>query len=1158
MLRLWGEDPRSLGEMSGHAAAGRAASGQAFADDHAADATDHEPAPAGGEDGPNVARVGPRRTRTFADAELLARLLRGLVGEARIEAVTLRLPSVESAGASDAGGAMDAGGRAWTALPSAKALALAGHTDEWSDSPITLADHRVDAVAVGPERAAWVLDALLDLQDQEDADVAFSCDSSIEFFALAARFVRHLLTQQRFVPSLHQSVSGDLRGVWQPWVSDEANAAKVAALVGAMPAAARAAVDAFQHEPWPILEDCLTRITDALARRVLIVENLADAIDGRDPGVDLQVAWLGGMLADQNLVVANTLARQELVKRVRGWVSLLEERGASSAWRLLLRLNEPVDAGKPEDDPAWSISFHLQSVEKPSLVIDAADIWLLPGDSATVEGRRIDGPQELLLGELGRASRLFAKLESALEDSEPIELVLTTKQAYEFLREVRPALIEQGFGVSVPEWWDSPMARLGARLRLESDELPPIASPGSSASPAGSPQLGLGSLVRYRWEIAIGDASLSLHEFEQLASKRQPLVKVNGRWVEIRPEDVQAAIKFIRENPGGEMPLGDALRIAYGVDSRKTGIPVVGLEGSGWVAAMLNAEAAQKSLTVLEPPRSFRGTLRPYQVRGMSWMAFMETLGFGLCLADDMGLGKTIQLLALLAMERETDPTPAFTVGGSASTGTSASAGTPTPNVMASSGDSSESIDDADGASADASGLPGAAKSSNVTPTPSNPTGVGPTLLVVPTSVVGNWIHESARFCPNLRVLVHHGATRLQGDALLKAARESDMVITTYALVNRDRDQLGTVRWRRVVLDEAQYIKNPQAKQAQAVRSLESDRRIALTGTPVENRLSELWSIVDFLNPGYLGTAGSFRQRFGVAIERYRDKTRGEQLRGLVRPFILRRLKTDPAVVADLPDKLESREYCHLTTEQASLYESCVRRMLAEVDKAEGIHRRGLVLSALIRLKQICNHPSQMLKDHEQSGIANVDPNRSGKCVRLLEMLDEVLAEGDCSLIFTQFRQMGHLLEAMLVRRFERRVLFLHGGTPPKMRQQIIDQFQKNDGSTPILLLSLKAGGVGLNLTAATHVFHFDRWWNPAVENQATDRAYRIGQTRTVQVHKFVVRGTLEERIDQMIEQKIELAQNIIGDGERWLTELDTQQLRELLTLREDAVGDEV
>jgi SNF2 family DNA or RNA helicase len=292
-----------------------------------------------------------------------------------------------------------------------------------------------------------------------------------------------------------------------------------------------------------------------------------------------------------------------------------------------------------------------------------------------------------------------------------------------------------------------------------------------------------------------------------------------------------------------------------------------------------------------------------------------------------------------------------------------------------------------------------------------------------------------------------------------------------------------------------------------------------------------------------------------VPIERYRDKNRGEQLRSLIGPFVLRRLKTDPTIIADLPEKLESREYCHLTREQAELYESTVKRVLADVEKSQGMQRRGMVLSALIRLKQICNHPAQALRD--QQGTTPPDPSRSGKCVRLLEMLDEVLASGDKALIFTQFRQMGNLLSLMLRHELGRDVLFLHGGTPQKQRVAMIDQFQAETSRVPIMILSLKAGGVGLNLTAANHVFHFDRWWNPAVENQATDRAFRIGQTRTVQVHKYVVRGTLEERIDEMIEQKTELAESIVGSGERWLTELSTDDLKRILTLRQDAVDDE-
>jgi len=1002
----------------------------------------------------------------------------------------------------------------------APSVNLARTLGEASDDTLTLRAFGVHTLAFDAIDAATVIDALID-RDAPDfgtpATVAAEggsrstvlVGSSAIFFEAALRLARSLLSQQRFVPMLVQDVGGEVRGCWQPWLSDEIASQQVALLVRSMPGSVRAVVDLYEHQPWPILEDFLCRVVDAQCRITLVREDFEAAVRERDAAQDPHVAWLRGLLARANDVPGTPASRQELSRKVRHWISGLEERGASSAWRLLLRLNEPVDAGlntTDADDPEWSVTFHLQSVDRPALVIDAEDIWMLPGDSITIEGRRIDGPQELLLGELGRATRLFPRLEKALEDSEPVSLPLSTRQAYEYLREVMPVLHEQGFGVAAPDWWDSPLARLGARLRLDSESAESIVAGGAAnngAVPASSPSLGLGALVKYRWEIAIGDTTLTLNEFEKLASRKSPLVRINGRWVEIRPEDVQSAMRFIRDNPGGEMKLGEALRLAYASDLKETGIPVVGMEATGWVQAMLSAEAAADAMKIIEPPERFHGTLRPYQLRGVSWMAFLERLGFGICLADDMGLGKTIQLLALLALERQN-----------------------------------------------------AAKTGAI---------LKPTLLVVPMSVVGNWIHETRRFCPELTVLVHHGGERLAGETLVARARASDMIITTYSLANRDRETLEAIEWGRVVLDEAQYIKNPVAKQTQAVRAIKADRRVALTGTPVENRLSELWSIMDFLNPGYLGTAGGFRTRFAVAIERYRDKSRAEQLKGLVRPFVLRRLKTDPTVVADLPEKLESREYCPLTTEQANLYESCVRRMLAEVEATEGIQRRGMVLSALIKLKQICNHPSLLLKDHasvanaiENASTAPPSPIRSGKCIRLLEMLDELLAEGDQALIFTQFRQMGHLLSGMLRQHLNRDVLFLHGGTPQKMREQLVANFQKSDGTHPILLVSLKAGGVGLNLTAANHVFHFDRWWNPAVENQATDRAYRIGQTRTVQVHKFVVRGTLEERIDQMIEAKTELAENIIGSGERWLTELDTEQLRDILTLRNDAISDEV
>jgi SNF2 family DNA or RNA helicase len=429
-----------------------------------------------------------------------------------------------------------------------------------------------------------------------------------------------------------------------------------------------------------------------------------------------------------------------------------------------------------------------------------------------------------------------------------------------------------------------------------------------------------------------------------------------------------------------------------------------------------------------------------------------------------------------------------------------------------------------------------------------------PVLLICPTSVVLNWAQEAARFTPDLRLLVHQGLNRLQGDALLAAAQQVDMVVTSYALVRRDAETLQRQEWLSVILDEAQNIKNASSKQAQSIRRLAAQFRLALTGTPVENRLTELWSILHFLNPGFLGSQQSFRRHFALPIERYDDDEAAQRLRRLTTPFILRRVKTDPAVIQDLPEKQETKVYCSLTAEQATLYEAVVQNALDAVAGAEDLQRRGLVLAMLMKLKQICNHPAQFL--HQIGGGYNPDGDerRSGKLLRLAEMLEELLAAGDRVLIFTQFAEMGHLLRTFLQHRLGSQALFLHGGVPAEQRAELVRQFQEEAHGPPIFILSLKAGGTGLNLTRASHVFHFDRWWNPAVEDQATDRAFRIGQQRNVQVHKFVCLGTLEEKIDAMIERKKALAESIVGGGENWLTELSTDDLRDLVALRRDLV----
>jgi SNF2 family DNA or RNA helicase len=424
----------------------------------------------------------------------------------------------------------------------------------------------------------------------------------------------------------------------------------------------------------------------------------------------------------------------------------------------------------------------------------------------------------------------------------------------------------------------------------------------------------------------------------------------------------------------------------------------------------------------------------------------------------------------------------------------------------------------------------------------------GPTLLVCPMSLLGNWQKEAARFAPSLDVYLHHGAARLRGEEMADRAARADLVLTTYGTALRDREALAALSWARVVCDEAQAIKNSSARQAQAVRSLPTGSRLALTGTPVENHLAELWSIMEFCNPGLLGSAKAFRERYQEPIERHGDEQAAAALRRATGPFVLRRLKTDKTIISDLPDKLEMKIWCNLTPEQAALYQAVVEDMMGRIDSSEGIERRGNVLAAMTKLKQVCNHPAHLLKDGSRL------PGRSGKLARLEELAEEIVSEGDKALVFTQYTEFGTLLQPYLAAHLDRPVLWLHGGLPKKRREALVERFQ-NDDEPMLFLLSLKAAGTGLNLTAANHVVHVDRWWNPAVEDQATDRAFRIGQTRNVQVRKFICVGTLEERIDEMIERKKSLAESVVGTGEDWITGLSTDRLRELFRLGPEAVA---
>ena len=952
---------------------------------------------------------------------------------------------------------------------------------------------------------------------------AIALAADFRYAALAAELVLELVTRGRVVPSLELDTDG-WRARWRPLI-DRQDRGRIEALLWTLPpsfmagSSSELVLDDARSPTKLGIADATVRsfmwyLADALTRQFA-----ADQPSGgrrraaKSNAVD---AWLAALVSPDGAVEADSGELAALADQLRAWHAT--ENAAAESVRTCFRIVPPADGadgtedrsdgeendpGRPvrrrtKSDPGptegWRIEFALQAVDDPSLLVSAANVWADGPELVALE-RHVMHPDEVLLRGLGRAARLFPPLGPALAAATPCDQVIDGTGVLAFLRDGAPLLEEAGFGVLAPPWWRSSRKlslRLKARTRSTS---------GGSAS-----GVGLDALCDIRWEVALGDEKLGITELRELARLKQPLVRVRGQWVELRQEDLAAAITAVGKKGAAvdHMPAGEVLRTALGFEPTIGGLPVAEVEADGWLGDLLSG-AEDRQLHSIPTPVGFDGKLRPYQERGLGWLAFLGELGLGACLADDMGLGKTAQLLALLVNERATAVRPHPGRGRS-----------------------------------------GNSKNSRPAPVPT----IGPTLVLCPMSLVGNWQREAARFAPELSVYVHHGPDRLQGKPFARQAGRADLVLSTYGLAARDQQLLSSVPWRRMVLDEAQQIKNSAARTTQSVRAIPATSRIAMTGTPVENRLSELWSIMQFLNPGMLGSEKAFRDRFANPIERHGDDEAAARLRRITGPFVLRRLKTDRSIIADLPEKLEMKEFCNLTREQATLYQAVVDDMLARIDEAEGIERRGLVLATMLKLKQVCNHPAHFLADGSSL------TGRSGKLNRLVEVLDEAVAEGDRSLVFTQFTEMGGMLERHLRQRLGCDVSWLHGGVSKKARDAMVERFQGDEGP-PVFLLSLKAGGTGLNLTAATHVAHFDRWWNPAVEDQATDRAFRIGQKHNVQVRKFVCGGTLEERIDAMIEGKRALAERIVGTGEGWITEMSTEQLREVVALSADVVGED-
>jgi non-specific serine/threonine protein kinase len=738
-----------------------------------------------------------------------------------------------------------------------------------------------------------------------------------------------------------------------------------------------------------------------------------------------------------------------------------------------------------------------------------------------------------LLSPIQRASEKTALVKDLVDSGDIYRpLAWTPRQAYRFLQEI-PALEDAGLIVRVPDWWKA--------------RRPPRPEVSVTVGQRPGSKLDADALLSFSVGVCLEGQALDDEAVRALLASGEGLVRLKGQWVEVDREKLAAALehwkRVERHVQDGGLTFFEGMRLLSGADvsgdAREDSSQALRewsrVAAGEWLDQTL-ARLRDPQLLSDPAPSELRGVLRPYQHVGMRWLRFLSQLRLGACLADDMGLGKTIQVLALLLDVRER--------GRAAG--------------------------------------PEASKSP-------------PNLLVVPASLIANWKDEIARFAPALSAWVAHpsepgGVPMLSGaggtptppvrgpvpreaDSMPGEGRAGhdtgadqgppenpgkpgqpacqndpgqalagcDLVITTYGMVGR----LAWLRqrlWNLVILDEAQAIKNAGARQTRAVKELQAAARIALTGTPVENRLGDLWSLFDFLNPGLLGSAKGFAQYAKGLAERQHNPY--GPLRSLVRPYILRRLKTDKSIIADLPDKTEMKIYCGLTPRQAALYEQSVRELAGLLDTSDGIQRRGVILAFLMRLKQICNHPSQWLGDNGYDGAD------SGKFQRLADICQELAQRQERALVFTQFREIADPLAGHLAGVFRRPGLVLHGQTPVAKRREMVAAFQQEDGP-PFFVLSLKAGGVGLNLTAASHVIHFDRWWNPAVENQATDRAFRIGQKRNVLVHKFICRGTVEEKIDQLIADKVGLAQDLLGDGggEKLLTEMSNQELMRFVSL---------
>ncbi|MFH0874595.1 MAG: DEAD/DEAH box helicase [archaeon] len=853
------------------------------------------------------------------------------------------------------------------------------------------------------------------LNNEKQHGISFG--DSYDFLRLCAKFALSLVSRERFVPFHNEN-----RSAFSANFDNTKDYEIFLALAHQAPLSI--GIDVSKNNSEEIVKAAINFFVE------LIVQSALEKISIRHNNTDTDKWLIGlcGKYAALSKEIANGLDEWLAIRKVN----------KSQEFSLMFRLIEPEE-GK------WALSFNIQSRKDPSLIYNLSDIW--KSKSAPVT-------KVFLLSELGAASKYSKVIERALYKPSPAESILSDDEAHFFMINDSFFLNDAGFNIQIPKINYAHLKEFRIKVRLK-----------NNGKIAGTGMLG-SSLFDFDYTVAIGDLVLSKEEFNNLSMAKQKLVNVNGKWVEINQSDINKVIQFFEKKK--LLSLQDTF--AAGLN----GIIIDEISFPNEIEKKVNGLFNFSGLPMLECPDKIKGSLRPYQLQGYSWMVFLNNLGFGGILADDMGLGKTIQAIAyLMHLGKQS-------------------------------------------------------------------------LVICPTSVIGNWQRELKTFAPSLNVLVHHGSKRLTKAAFENEIKNKDVIITSYSTLRIDEELFKKTQWEALILDEAQNIKNCYTKQALAITKLNANGKFCLSGTPIENRLSELWSLFNFVNPGLLGGWNSFRDNIAAPIEVNGDAVKTEILKRITSPFILRRLKTDKKIIKDLPEKTEIKEYCTLTKEQATLYQAIVDDTLIKA-KEDANGRRAVIMAALIKLKQVCNHPSNYLKDTKKLG------ERSGKVARLRELVKDILENNEKCLIFTQYTEMGEMLKLDLEEIFDEPVLFLHGSLDRTKREKMIDIFQSIDNASPrIFILSLKAGGLGINLTKANHVIHFDRWWNPAVENQATDRAYRIGQEKNVFAYKFIAEGTIEEKIDDMIIRKLYLSDSVLTKGDTAITELDNESLKEILSLRKN------